>query len=101
MEWTSGISLQDFKQARPYPEKEVHRMLAPVFDAVVYCHNHGISDQDLKPKKLHFTDSEYETASIKIAGFGMPNSVSHFELMCASKALDPSYQAPETFQDDF
>ena len=43
MEYVSGMSLHDIIETNPYQEKEVHRLLVPLFDAVIYCHDHGIS----------------------------------------------------------
>lgn len=43
LEWMSGKTMREVMQAKPYPENAVHRVMAPLFDAVIYCHNHGVS----------------------------------------------------------
>jgi serine/threonine protein kinase len=68
-----GSSLHDLMRPRAYPEYEVHRLMVPIFDAVIYCHNYGVSHQDLKPSKILLTSTDLETATIKISSFGMKN----------------------------
>ena len=39
LELMSGKSLADLLQEKnPFPEEEAHRIMAPIFDAVIYCH---------------------------------------------------------------
>ena len=47
LEWMSGKTMQDVMQTKPYPEEEVHRVMLPLFDAVIYCHSMGVSHQNL------------------------------------------------------
>ena len=39
MEFMQGGTLFDLLETRqPFPEEFVHRIIAPMFDAVIYCH---------------------------------------------------------------
>ena len=42
-EWIFGESMLKVMKPKPYPENDVHRLVLPIFDAVIYCHNFGVS----------------------------------------------------------
>jgi len=82
------------KELGHIPEAEIHRLMVPVFDALFYCHDLGITHRDLKPENLLLTSNELKKATIKITDFGMSRRVSadeFAETVCGS----PGYVAPE------
>jgi len=52
-------------------EKEVHALMVPVFDAVIYCHSLGIVHRDIKPENLLLSDKDAGAAIVKISDFGL------------------------------
>jgi serine/threonine protein kinase len=48
-----SVQLFDHIMAKEsFDETSAHQMMAPIFDAVMYCHEHGIAHRDLKPENL-------------------------------------------------
>ncbi len=65
MEYMSGGTLYDLLEAQQtncFGEKFAHRIIAPMFDAVVYCHSLGIAHRDIKPENILLSDSNPEVA---------------------------------------
>ena len=48
---------------------EARQIVAPLFDAIIYCHTLGITHRDIKPENLLF--SEKTNGVIKISDFGL------------------------------
>ena len=45
--------------------------MAPIFDAVIYCHERGIVHRDIKPENLLLTKKDVDQAIVKISDFGL------------------------------
>jgi calcium/calmodulin-dependent protein kinase I len=75
-------------------EKDVHALMVPVFDAVIYCHAQGIVHRDIKPENLLLTDKNAEKATVKVSDFGLARTFSEDNL-CGTTAGTPGYVAPE------
>ena len=58
VERMEGKSLATFMQDFTVSEDLVHRMMVPLFDAIVYCHNYGVSHQNIKPKNILFIEKD-------------------------------------------
>lgn len=72
LELMSGDSLADMLAVKkPFPEMEAHRVICPIFDAVIYCHELGIAHRDMKPENLLLTSKDVSVATIKVSDFGM------------------------------
>lgn len=68
--------------------------MVPIFDAVFYCHQLGITHRDLKLENLLLTSHDLGEAAVKITDFGLAREVDPANLaetICGS----PSYVAPE------
>lgn len=75
----------------------MQKLVAPLFDAIMYCHDMGIVHRDLKPENLLLTAPKLEDATLKIADFGLARYVSEEE-MAKTVAGTPGYIAPEILQ---
>ncbi len=42
-EWMRGSSVAEIVNPKAYSEHQVRRLMVPLFDAVAYCHNFGVS----------------------------------------------------------
>ena len=62
-----------------FSEKLAHRIMAPLFDAVIYCHSHQIVHRDIKPENLLLDDKDIGDAQVKIADFGLARYVNPAE----------------------
>ena len=58
-------------QKERFTEAEAREVIAPIFDALSYCHSHGIIHRDLKPENLLFTQRDFTQAIIKVSDFGL------------------------------
>jgi serine/threonine protein kinase len=74
-------------------EKEVHSLMVPIFDAVIYCHGLGIAHRDIKPENLLMTVKDPTQAILKISDFGFARLVNNG--LATSDVGTPSYVAPE------
>ena len=45
--------------------------MAPIFDAVIYCHERGIVHRDIKPENLLLTNKNVDIAVVKVSDFGL------------------------------
>ena len=73
MEFMQGGTLYDLIENNngPLSERFTHRIIAPMFDAVLYCHSLGIAHRDIKPENILLSDTNPEMATFKISDFGM------------------------------
>jgi len=42
-----------------FNERESRDIIAPIFDALIYCHKMGIVHRDIKPENLLFSNKDY------------------------------------------
>ena len=68
--------------------------MAPLFDAVIMCHELGITHRDLKPENLLLTQDSLVKSTVKIADFGLSRFVG-IDNKCTTIAGTPGYIAPE------
>lgn len=72
MEFMQGGTLYDLiENNAPFSEEFTHRIISPMFDAVLYCHSLGIAHRDIKPENVLLSDTNPDIATFKIADFGM------------------------------
>jgi len=76
-------------------EKEAHRIIAPIFDAVIYCHNMGIAHRDIKPENILLTDKDVNVATFKVSDFGMARFIDGEQALATTMCGSPAYVAPE------
>ena len=96
MEWMHGVSLDNhLDMTIAHPEAEVHQLIAPIFDAVIYCHQAGIPHQNITPKNLMFTDKEISTSIMKLSDLGMNNLRNIQAFLGTCTLYNPAYEAPE------
>ena len=69
-------------------------MIAPIFDALIYCHKMGIVHRDIKPENLLFNSKDYSKAQIKISDFGLARFLQE-EKLATTTCGTPGYVAPE------
>ena len=70
--------------------------MAPIFDAVIYCHERGIAHRDIKPENLLLTRKDTDQAIVKISDFGLARYVDPDEnVMAETTCGTPGYVAPE------
>ena len=68
--------------------------MAPIFDALIYCHKLGVVHRDIKPKNLLFTSPDTHTAIIKLSDFGLARFL-QADSMSTTTCGTPGYVAPE------
>ena len=71
--------------------------MAPIFDAVIYCHAMGIVHRDIKPENLLFSAKDTENAIIKVSDFGLARFVDS-ETLATTTCGTPGYVAPEILE---
>jgi serine/threonine protein kinase len=73
--------------------------MAPIFDAVLYCHDLGIVHRDIKPENLLLTINDPEQAIVKISDFGLARYINPTENVLAQTTCGtPGYVAPEVLE---
>jgi len=97
MELMRGGELFDYIiEQEQFSEKLAHRIMAPLFDAVIYCHSHQIVHRDIKPENLLLDDKDIGDAQVKIADFGLARYVNpEAEQLATTQCGTPGYVAPE------
>jgi len=68
--------------------------MAPIFDAVIYCHKLGLIHRDLKLENLLYSHSKQQQAVVKISDFGLSRLLGKNGL-ATSIVGTPGYCAPE------
>lgn len=68
--------------------------MAPIFDALIYCHKLGIVHRDIKPENLLFSTKDPATAIIKVSDFGLARFVEG-DAFATTTCGTPGYVAPE------
>ena len=69
-------------------------MIAPIFDALMYCHKMGIVHRDIKPENLLLTTKDFNTGVVKVADFGLARFL-YADQLAKTKCGTPGYVAPE------
>ncbi|XP_075487615.1 phosphoenolpyruvate carboxylase kinase 2-like [Primulina tabacum] len=73
-----------------FPEKEAHRVMVPLMDAIAHCHRRGVSHRDIKPDNILF--NHYN--QLKLADFGSAEYF-HSGVPMSGIVGTPYYVAPE------
>jgi calcium/calmodulin-dependent protein kinase I len=68
--------------------------VAPIFDALIYCHKLGIVHRDIKPENLLFSSKDQATATVKVSDFGLARYVAG-DTFATTTCGTPGYVAPE------
>lgn len=99
MELLLGGELFDqiIKKTR-FTEREARDVVAPIFDALSYCHTLGIIHRDIKPENLLFSSKDLESAIIKVGDFGLARFVSD-DVYATTTCGTPGYVAPEILKE--
>ncbi len=77
-----------------FTEKESRDIIAPIFDALIYCHKIGIVHRDIKPENLLFSSKNLETGIIKVSDFGLARLLTA-DQRATTTCGTPGYVAPE------
>ena len=94
-ELMSGGDMSDSINAEyDVSERTVQGVMAPLFDAVLYCHDLGIMHRDLKPENFLLTHHRFNEATVKIADFGLSRLFGKNK-KATTVAGTPCYIAPE------
>jgi len=95
MELMNGGELFDqILQKERFNEAEARDIIAPIFDALIYCHELGIIHRDIKPENLLFTSRDFQQAIIKVSDFGLARFIDE-EKLATTTCGTPGYVAPE------
>ena len=81
-------------QKERFNEAEARDILAPLFDALIYCHQLGIVHRDIKPENLLFSSKDLQSATIKVSDFGLARFIDE-ETFASTTCGTPGYVAPE------
>ena len=71
MEWVDGVSLEEFLQRAPLPEKTFRKLAGELCDALSYLHSRQTFHRDLKPANILVTHGD---PCIKLIDFGLADS---------------------------
>ena len=94
-ELVSGGDLTDnLNTSYELSERNVQKIMIPLFDAVIYLHELGIMHRDLKPDILLLTKKNLTEARLKIADFKLSCQLKPGEY-ATNAAGTPFYVAPE------
>lgn len=95
MELMQGGELFDhIIEKETFSEELAQKIMAPLFDAVIYCHDLGIVHRDIKPENLLFDSKDLSKATVKISDFGLARYISN-ETLATTTCGTPGYVAPE------
>jgi len=82
-----------------FSERESRDIIAPIFDALIYCHKMGIVHRDIKPENLLFSNKDYNTAVIKVSDFGLARFLQE-DNFATTTCGTPGYVAPEILREE-
>lgn len=80
-----------------FNEAEARDIIAPIFDALIYCHKLGIIHRDIKPENLLFSSKDQSTSIIKVSDFGLARFIDS-ETLATTTCGTPGYVAPEVLE---
>jgi serine/threonine protein kinase len=80
-----------------FSEKEARDIIAPIFDALIYCHSLNVVHRDVKPENLLFSSKDCSTAIIKVSDFGLARFIDA-ETLATTTCGTPGYVAPEVLE---
>lgn len=97
MEFMHGGTLFDLIEDKkvPFSEDFTHKIIAPMFDAVLYCHSLGIAHRDIKPENVLLSDENVDVATFKVSDFGMARFIDTEQALATTMCGSPAYVAPE------
>lgn len=99
MEFLQGGELFDqILKKEKFTEREARDIVAPIFDALDYCHGLGIVHRDIKPENLLFSNKDVDTAVMKVSDFGLARFVGE-EVFATTTCGTPGYVAPEILRE--
>lgn len=100
MELLQGGELFDqILQKETFNERESRDIIAPIFDALIYCHKMGIVHRDIKPENLLFSNKDYNAAVIKVSDFGLARFLQE-DKFATTTCGTPGYVAPEILREE-
>jgi len=85
--------------SRRLTEPEIYKIIAPIVDAMEYCHSENVVHRDLKPDNILYESEPVEKSILKISDFGFAKffeSSKMLTTLCGS----PNYVAPEIISHD-
>ena len=94
---TGGELFDQILTKEKFTESEARDIVAPIFDALIYCHSMGIVHRDIKPENLLFSAKDTENAIIKVSDFGLARFVDS-ETLATTTCGTPGYVAPEILE---
>ena len=94
---TGGELFDQILTKEKFSEQEARDIVAPIFDALIYCHQMGIVHRDVKPENLLFSSKDPATAIIKVSDFGLARFVDN-ESLATTTCGTPGYVAPEILE---
>lgn len=95
MELMTGGELFDQILAKEkFSEKEAREIVAPIFDALVYCHSLGIVHRDIKPENLLLSVQEEGISQVRVSDFGLARFIDD-QTFANTTCGTPGYVAPE------
>jgi len=97
MELMCGGELFDhIIEQETFNEERAQSIMAPVFDAVIYCHERDIIHRDIKPENLLLSGKDLSDSIIKISDFGLARYINAGTAELATTTCGtPGYVAPE------
>jgi calcium/calmodulin-dependent protein kinase I len=72
---TGGELFEHIIEKETFDEDMAQQIMAPVFDAVIYCHERGIIHRDIKPENLLLSGQNLDESIIKISDFGLARHI--------------------------
>lgn len=79
-----------------FDEEMAQKIMTPVFDAVIYCHERNIVHRDIKPENLLLSGKNLDDSIIKISDFGLARYINaSSDELATTTCGTPGYVAPE------
>lgn len=98
MEYMKGGELFDrILEEEKFAEQAAKDIVAPIFDALVYCHGLGIIHRDIKPENLLFSSKDAGSGNVRISDFGLARFIDG-ETFATTTCGTPGYVAPEILE---